>query len=65
MLCGQPPHYSKNKPQMLRDIVTKQVPMNSKLSQQAQSLLLLLLERDPNKRIGGFQDDFELDDTTP
>ena len=31
--------------------------MKTDLSQQAQSLLLLLLERDPSKRIGGFEKD--------
>jgi serine/threonine protein kinase len=32
MLCGQPPHYSKDKQKMLRDIVEKQVPMRTDLS---------------------------------
>lgn len=57
MLCGQPPHFNRDKQKMLNDIVQKQVPINTNLSQQAQSLLLLLLERDPSKRIGGFKEE--------
>ena len=65
MLCGQPPHFNKDKQKMLRDIVEKKIPMSRDLSQQAQSLLLLLLERDPEKRIGGFKDSFKEQNSNP
>lgn len=52
MLSGMPPHYQKNRKQMLRDIVEKQVPMQSKFSSDAVSLLKSLLERNPSKRLG-------------
>ena len=49
MLTGRPPFYNKrDKQKMLRDIVDKQVPIESKeyLSENAKSILTLLLERD-------------------
>jgi serine/threonine protein kinase len=52
MLCGRPPHYSRDRQQMLRDIVEKEIPMKPYFSAEATSLLKVLLERDPTKRIG-------------
>lgn len=52
MLCGRPPHYSRDRQQMLKDIVEKQVPMKSYFSPEAESLLRGLLERDPTNRLG-------------
>ena len=40
---------------MMRDIVLIQVPMKEFFSPEAKSLLSLLLERDPNQRIGGYR----------
>jgi len=52
MLSGMPPHYQKNRKQMLRDIVEKPVPMGKNFSSEAVSLLKSLLERHPQKRLG-------------
>lgn len=65
MLTGRPPFYNKkDKQKMLRDIVDKQVPIESKeyLSDNAKSILTLLLERDREKRIGGFKREDQVDD---
>jgi serine/threonine protein kinase len=45
MLSGMPPHYKKNRKQMLRDIVEKPIPMLSNFSSEAVSLLKSLLDR--------------------
>jgi len=47
MLCGRPPHYNKDRQQMLKDIVEKKIPMKPFFSDEAISLLSKLLERDP------------------
>lgn len=52
MLCGRPPHYNRDRYQMLRDIVEKPIVMKPYFSNEAISLLRVLLERDPSKRIG-------------
>ena len=52
MLSGRPPHYNKNRKQMLVDIVEKRVEMKSHFSAEAKSLLKGLLEQDPTKRLG-------------
>lgn len=52
MLCGRPPHYNRDRQQMLRDICEKPIPMKAYFSVEATSLLKSLLERDPKKRIG-------------
>ena len=52
MLCGRPPHYNRDRQQMLRDIVEKPIPMKPYFSPEATSLLKGLLERDVTKRIG-------------
>ena len=52
MLCGRPPHYNRDRQQMLRDICEKPIPMKPYFSPEATSLLKMLLERDPKKRIG-------------
>ena len=55
MLTGIPPHFNKDIEKMLRDIVNKDVPIAPFLSKNARSLLSMLLERDPEKRLGGFK----------
>lgn len=57
MLCGRPPHYNRDRQQMLRDIVEKPIPMKPYFSEEATSLLKVLLERDPTKRIGYSESD--------
>ena len=52
MLCGRPPHYQKNRKQMLRDIVEKPIEMKSYFSSEACSLLRALLDRNPVRRLG-------------
>lgn len=59
MLCGFPPHYNKNRKQMLKDIVDKQVPMRKDFSSAAQDLLKSLLTRDPKRRMGNGPEDVE------
>jgi len=51
MLCGRPPHYNRDRQQMLRDICEKPIPMKPYFSAEATDLLKKLLERDPKKRI--------------
>ena len=57
MLCGMPPHYNRDRQQMLRDIVEKPIPMKPYFSEEASSLLKALLDRDPTKRIGYSESD--------
>ena len=52
MLCGRPPHYNRDRQQMLRDLVEKPIPMKPYFSEPATSMLKALLERDTAKRIG-------------
>lgn len=52
MLCGRPPHYQKNRKQMMYDIVNKPVDMPNHFSPEAKSLLMGLLNRDQTKRLG-------------
>jgi len=48
-----PPHYQKNRKQMLKDIVEKPVPFNKNcFNSESISLLKSLLERKPSKRLG-------------
>lgn len=56
MLCGRPPHYNRDRQQMLKDIVDKPVGMRSAFSDQATDLLKKLLERNPEARIGSGPD---------
>lgn len=44
MLSGRPPHYNKNRKQMLVDIVEKRVEMKPYFSPESKSLLIGLLE---------------------
>ena len=52
MLCGRPPHYNKNRKQMMYDIVNVPVKMMPHFSGEAKSLLTGLLNRDQAKRLG-------------
>jgi serine/threonine protein kinase len=57
MLSGRPPHYQKNRKQMMIDIVEKRIEMKQYFSVEAKSLLSGLLERDPSKRLGSSTED--------
>ncbi|CDW73649.1 protein kinase domain containing protein [Stylonychia lemnae] len=57
MLSGRPPHYQKNRKQMMADIVEKRIEMKPYFSVEAKSLLSGLLERDPSKRLGSGEED--------
>lgn len=57
MLSGRPPHYSKNRKQMMADIVEKRIDMKPYFTVEAKSLLSGLLERDPKKRLGSSTED--------
>ena len=46
MLCGRPPHYQKNRKQMMYDIVNVPVQMPRHFTGEAKSLLSGLLNRD-------------------
>jgi len=59
MLSGKPPFYSKNRGQMLRNIVERQVEMRPYFSPEAKSLLTALLQTKPNKRLGSSPADAE------
>mmetsp|Transcript_15902 Transcript_15902/g.21544 ORF Transcript_15902/g.21544 Transcript_15902/m.21544 type:complete len:264 (+) Transcript_15902:446-1237(+) len=52
MLCGRPPHYQKNRKQMMYDIVNVPVQMPRHFSGEAKQLLTGLLTRDQSKRLG-------------
>jgi serine/threonine protein kinase len=43
MLCGRPPHYNRDRQQMLKDIVEKPIPMKPYFSPEATSILTALL----------------------
>jgi serine/threonine protein kinase len=52
MLCGRPPHYNRDRQQMLRDIAEKPIAMKPYFSSEATSLLKQLLERNQARRLG-------------
>ncbi len=57
MLSGRPPHYSKNRKEMMQNIVEKPIEMKMSFSVEAKNLLQGLLERNPQKRLGYSEDD--------
>ena len=57
MLCGRPPHYQKNRKQMMYDIVNVPIPMQKHFSAESKSLLTALLNRDQSKRLGSGSND--------
>ncbi|OMJ75198.1 hypothetical protein SteCoe_25710 [Stentor coeruleus] len=56
MLNGSPPFNHKNREQMYKDILHKPAPMKPHFSSQAVSLLSLLLEVNPSKRLSNYKD---------
>eukprot|EP00347_Sterkiella_histriomuscorum_P001664 403371145 len=57
MLSGRPPHYQKNRKQMMTDIVEKRIEMKQYFSVEAKSLLNGLLDKDPIRRLGASEED--------
>jgi serine/threonine protein kinase len=62
MLSGRPPHFNKDKHQLLKDLVQKPVPMKHYFSEEATSLLEQLLVRDPKRRLGSRKGPNDIDD---
>ncbi|KAM3136779.1 hypothetical protein pb186bvf_011038 [Paramecium bursaria] len=60
MLVGAPPFYSENKKEMIRKILTQQIPYPGFLSSKSKSLLQELLVLDPKKRLGSQNDGFDI-----
>ena len=57
MLVGAPPHFSKDKKKMLKKIVEVDIPMtSSKLTPDAKSFLSMILDKDPEQRLGGYKE---------
>jgi len=59
MTTGLPPFYSENINIMYKKIMENQITFPSTYSEKAQSLVRGLLEKDPNRRLGGGPDDAE------
>jgi len=58
MLHGRPPHFNRDKHAMLKDIINKDIPFNSKnFSPEAKDFLMKILDKDPKTRLGGFTAD--------
>ena len=52
LVVGQPPYYSNNKDQLVKNIQTASLKLPLFLSTEIKSLLVALLNRDPEKRLG-------------
>lgn len=52
MLTGIPPFYSKNRKSMIQNIMYSSIKVPTYVSKEAQNLLLLLLSKEPQKRLG-------------
>ena len=59
MLVGIPPYFSNNKEQMFTNIEGGPLRLPHYLSAEAKDLLVQLLNRNPNKRLGAGKDDAE------
>ena len=52
MLSGAPPHYSKNKAQIFKNVLTKPIEPILSVTNAANELMQSLLKVDPNERLG-------------
>ena len=52
MLTGIPPFYSKNRKNMISNIMHSQIQIPTYISKEAQEIILLLLNKDPHSRLG-------------
>jgi serine/threonine protein kinase len=59
MLVGLPPFYDENKNKMYRAIMQDEVRFPPAVSADAKDLILGLLERNPNSRLGGGEGDYK------
>jgi serine/threonine protein kinase len=59
MLVGQPPYFCHNKEQLFINIIKGVLKLPSQISNEAKSLLISLLNRNPNKRLGAGPTDAE------
>jgi len=61
MLTGIPPFYSKNRKSMIQNIMHSTIKVPTYVSKDAQNLLITLLTKEPQKRLGaGELDAFEI-----
>ena len=60
MLTGCPPYYDHDKEILMYNIINNSLEIPSNLSKNANDLLTKLLEKDPSKRIGFFEDSEEI-----
>lgn len=59
MIVGTPPYYSNNREQLFSNIQRGKLVLPKTMSDDAKSLIKLLLHRDPNKRLGASKRDSE------
>mmetsp|Transcript_27237 Transcript_27237/g.20385 ORF Transcript_27237/g.20385 Transcript_27237/m.20385 type:complete len:113 (+) Transcript_27237:2256-2594(+) len=59
MLVGQPPYFCNNKDQLFYNIQKGVLKLPASISNEAKSLLISLLNRNPNKRLGAGPTDAE------
>ena len=59
MIIGAPPYYSSSREQLFNNIQRGKLKIPSTISQEAKNLIKLLLQRDPNKRLGASKKDAE------
>eukprot|EP00826_Nyctotherus_ovalis_P048485 TRINITY_DN571_c0_g2_i4.p1 TRINITY_DN571_c0_g2~~TRINITY_DN571_c0_g2_i4.p1 ORF type:complete len:752 (+),score=107.88 TRINITY_DN571_c0_g2_i4:334-2589(+) len=59
LVVGQPPYFSTNRNQLLRNIQTARLKLPLFLSSEVKSLLIGLLDRNPQKRLGSGKEDAE------
>ncbi|CDW74610.1 protein kinase domain containing protein [Stylonychia lemnae] len=59
MLVGQPPYFCNNKEQLFYNIQKGVLKLPASISHEAKSLLISLLNRNPNKRLGAAPTDAE------
>lgn len=59
MIVGSPPYYSSSREQLFNNIQRGKLKMPSFVSSEARNLIKVLLQRDPNKRLGASKKDAE------
>jgi ankyrin repeat protein len=59
MIVGTPPYYSNNRDQLFNNIQRGKLSLPKNMSDDAKSLIKLLLHRDPTKRLGSGKTDSE------
>ncbi|OMJ83362.1 hypothetical protein SteCoe_15766 [Stentor coeruleus] len=59
MIVGSPPYYSSSREQLFNNIQRGKLKMPTFVSNEARNLIKVLLQRDPNKRLGASKKDAE------